>query len=79
VLGLTAVIGKNAPETDEDVAHSLMTLVGWAAALWRMVFVAALVLMLIIVIDVLVQRLLALRAVDFIQTEGRLGLLSRSF
>ena len=40
VLGLTAVIAKNAPKTDEDVAHSLMTLLGWAGALWRTVFVA---------------------------------------
>jgi glycosyltransferase 2 family protein len=56
VLGLTAVIAKNAPKTDEDVAHSLMTLFGWAGALWRTVFVATLVLTLIILIDVLVQR-----------------------
>ena len=56
MLGLTAVIAKNAPKTDEDVAHSLMTLFGWAGALWRTVFVATLVLTLVIVIDVLVQR-----------------------
>jgi uncharacterized membrane protein YbhN (UPF0104 family)/tRNA A-37 threonylcarbamoyl transferase component Bud32 len=54
--GLTAAIARSAPGTDVDVAQALTTVLGWAGALWRTVFVAVLVFALAIVIDVLLRR-----------------------
>jgi hypothetical protein len=55
VVGLSAVIVSSAPEQDQDVAHALMTILGWAGGLWRAAFVALLVLALLVVLDVLVR------------------------
>jgi uncharacterized membrane protein YbhN (UPF0104 family)/tRNA A-37 threonylcarbamoyl transferase component Bud32 len=55
-VGLSAVIASKAPGHDEDVAQALATVLGWAGALWRTVFVCLLALALVIVVDVLVRR-----------------------
>jgi uncharacterized membrane protein YbhN (UPF0104 family)/tRNA A-37 threonylcarbamoyl transferase component Bud32 len=56
LVGLSAVIASSAPEHDEDVAQALGTVLGWAGAVWRTIFVCLLVLALAIVVDVLVRR-----------------------
>jgi glycosyltransferase 2 family protein len=56
VIGLTAVVASEAPEVDADVAQALTTLFGWADAIWRVAFVALLVVALVVVVDVLVRR-----------------------
>jgi glycosyltransferase 2 family protein len=56
LAGLTAVVAKSAPEVDEEVAQALMTVFGWAPYFWRIVFVGALLLALVIVADVLLRR-----------------------
>jgi uncharacterized membrane protein YbhN (UPF0104 family)/tRNA A-37 threonylcarbamoyl transferase component Bud32 len=56
VVGLSAVIASSAPGHDEDVAHALTTVLGWAGGLWRTVFVCALGLALAIVVAVLLRR-----------------------
>jgi glycosyltransferase 2 family protein len=56
VAGLTAVVASSAPGTDANIAQALMTVLGWAGALWRTVFVGLLVLALIIVLDTVVRR-----------------------
>jgi uncharacterized membrane protein YbhN (UPF0104 family)/tRNA A-37 threonylcarbamoyl transferase component Bud32 len=55
-IGLTAVIAKSAPSTDEDVAHALATVLGWAGAFWWATFLAVLGLALVIVVAVFVRR-----------------------
>jgi glycosyltransferase 2 family protein len=55
VVGLSAVIASSASEQDQDVAHALMTILGWAGGLWRAAFVATLVLTLLVVVDVLLR------------------------
>ena len=54
-VGLSAVITSSAPGQDRDVAHALMTILGWAGGLWRTAFVALLVLGLAVVADVLLR------------------------
>jgi uncharacterized membrane protein YbhN (UPF0104 family)/tRNA A-37 threonylcarbamoyl transferase component Bud32 len=56
LLGLSAVIASSAPEHDEDVAQALVTVLGWAGAVWRTVFVCLLALALVIVVAVLLRR-----------------------
>ena len=56
VIGLSAVIASSAPEHDKEVAEALITVLGWAGALWRTAFVGLLALALIIVLDVLLRR-----------------------
>jgi glycosyltransferase 2 family protein len=56
VLGLSAVIASSAPADDEEVAQALATVLGWAGALWRTVFVCALGLALAVVLAVLLRR-----------------------
>jgi uncharacterized membrane protein YbhN (UPF0104 family)/tRNA A-37 threonylcarbamoyl transferase component Bud32 len=56
VLGLSAVIASSAPEQDEEVAQALSTVLGWAGALWRTVFVCGLALALAVVVEVLLRR-----------------------
>ncbi|MET0762560.1 MAG: lysylphosphatidylglycerol synthase transmembrane domain-containing protein [Thermoleophilaceae bacterium] len=56
LTGLAGVIAAQTPETDEDVAQALVTVLGWAGALWRAAFLAALLLALVIVLDVLLRR-----------------------
>jgi glycosyltransferase 2 family protein len=55
-VGLSAVIASSAPEQDERIAQALMTVLGWAGAAWRTVFVCVLGLALAIVADVLLRR-----------------------
>jgi uncharacterized membrane protein YbhN (UPF0104 family)/tRNA A-37 threonylcarbamoyl transferase component Bud32 len=54
--GLTAAIARSAGTQDQHVANALVTVLGWADAVWRTVFVAALVLALVVIVDVLVRR-----------------------
>jgi uncharacterized protein (TIRG00374 family) len=56
VIGLTAVIASSTPGVDRDVAEALLTLFGWADALWRAAFVALLFLALVIVAEALLDR-----------------------
>src|SRR4029450_3609652 len=56
VAGLTAVAAKSAPEIDNSVAEALDAILGWAPYLWRIVFVLALALALVVVIDVVARR-----------------------
>jgi uncharacterized protein (TIRG00374 family) len=49
------VIARPASSSDEDVAQSLATVLGWAGALWRTAFVGVLVVALVIVVDVVVR------------------------
>jgi hypothetical protein len=55
VVGLSAVIVSSAPRQDHEVAHALMTILGWAGGIWRAAFVALLMLALLVVADVLLQ------------------------
>jgi uncharacterized membrane protein YbhN (UPF0104 family)/tRNA A-37 threonylcarbamoyl transferase component Bud32 len=55
VAGLSAVIVSSAPKQDHDVAHALMTILGWAGGLWRTAFVALLLLALLVAVDVLLR------------------------
>jgi uncharacterized membrane protein YbhN (UPF0104 family)/tRNA A-37 threonylcarbamoyl transferase component Bud32 len=56
VTGLAAVIASSASAQDADVAQALVTVLGWAEVLWRFVFVSALALALVVVVDVLLRR-----------------------
>ena len=56
VIGLTAVVASSAPEDDRDVADALITVLGWAEALWRIAFLAVLALALVLVVDALLRR-----------------------
>jgi uncharacterized membrane protein YbhN (UPF0104 family)/tRNA A-37 threonylcarbamoyl transferase component Bud32 len=56
VLGLSAVIASQAPGHDEDVAQALATVLGWAGAVWRTVFVCLLALAAVVVVAVLLRR-----------------------
>jgi hypothetical protein len=56
VIGLSAVLASSAPQQDRDVEHALMTILGWAGALWRTAFVGVLGLAVVLVVDVLLRR-----------------------
>jgi len=56
VIGLSAEIASSAPGHDRDVAEALMTVFGWAGALWRVAFFGLLGLAAAIVLAVLVRR-----------------------
>jgi uncharacterized membrane protein YbhN (UPF0104 family)/tRNA A-37 threonylcarbamoyl transferase component Bud32 len=56
VIGLTAAIASSAPGQDRDVADGLMTLFGWARALWRTAFFGLFGLSAVILVDVLLRR-----------------------
>jgi uncharacterized membrane protein YbhN (UPF0104 family)/tRNA A-37 threonylcarbamoyl transferase component Bud32 len=56
LVGLTAVIAHAAPGQDEDVGQALVTVFGWAPAVWDVALVGAVALALAIVVDVLIQR-----------------------
>jgi glycosyltransferase 2 family protein len=58
--GLAGVVAASAPETDENVAQALTTVLGWAGALWRAAFLVALALALVIAVDVVLRRRWAL-------------------
>ena len=60
LTGLASVVAASAPETDEDVAQALTTVLGWAGALWRTAFLGALALALVIAVDILLRRRWAL-------------------
>ena len=60
LVGLGAVIAESASADDEDVGQALVTVLGWAPAVWRAALVGAIVLALAIVGDVLVRRRWAL-------------------
>ena len=56
VVGLGAVIAESASAEDEEVEQALVTVLGWAPALWRVVLLGALVLAWAIVADSLFRR-----------------------
>jgi glycosyltransferase 2 family protein len=56
VTGLAAVIASSAAGQDADVAEALTTVLGWAEAVWRVAFVSALALALVVVAGVLLRR-----------------------
>ncbi len=54
--GLAAAAGYAAPAQDKQAASSVTTVLGWAEALWRTAFVAALALAVLVVVAVVVRR-----------------------
>jgi uncharacterized membrane protein YbhN (UPF0104 family)/tRNA A-37 threonylcarbamoyl transferase component Bud32 len=56
VIGLSAAIAASAPEHDQEVAHALTTVLGWAGAAWRGAFFGVLGLAFVIVVDVFLRR-----------------------
>jgi uncharacterized membrane protein YbhN (UPF0104 family)/tRNA A-37 threonylcarbamoyl transferase component Bud32 len=56
LTSLAAVVAKSAPEIDREIAAALATLFGWAPHFWRIVFVGALALAVVIVGEVLLRR-----------------------
>ena len=56
VVGGAAAIASSAPDQDEAVGASLVTVFGWAVAVWRAAFLGALLLALTIVVVTVVQR-----------------------
>ena len=60
VVGLGAVIAESASAEDEDVEQALVTVLGWAPALWRVALLGALVLAWGIFADSLLSRRWAL-------------------
>jgi glycosyltransferase 2 family protein len=56
VAGLAGVVAKSAPEVDNTVGEALDAVLGWAPYFWRLVFVLALALALIVAVDVIVRR-----------------------
>src|SRR5262245_37491342 len=42
ITGLAAVIGSSAREQDEEVGRAIVTVLGWAEALWRVALIVAL-------------------------------------
>jgi glycosyltransferase 2 family protein len=60
LVGLAAVLAESAAAEDEEVGQALVTVLGWAPAVWRAALVGALVLALVIVGGVLLRRRWAL-------------------
>jgi hypothetical protein len=60
VVGLGAVIAETASTEDYDVAQALVTVLGWAPALWRTVLIGAFGLALTIAADAVLRRRWAL-------------------
>jgi uncharacterized membrane protein YbhN (UPF0104 family)/tRNA A-37 threonylcarbamoyl transferase component Bud32 len=60
VAGLAAAVARSAPVVDEDVGSALVTVLGWAPAVWRVAVVGALALSFVIVGDALLRRRLTL-------------------
>jgi uncharacterized membrane protein YbhN (UPF0104 family)/tRNA A-37 threonylcarbamoyl transferase component Bud32 len=60
VIGLGAVIAESASGEDADVESALVTVLGWAPAVWRTALVGALGLALTIIADSLLRRRWAL-------------------
>ena len=56
VAGLAAVVAKSAPEVDDSVGGALDAVMGWAPYFWRIVFVLAVALALVVAVDVVVRR-----------------------
>src|SRR5262245_36306651 len=69
VAGLAAVVAKSAPEVDNRVGRALDAVLGWAPYFWRLVFVLALALALVVAVDVIVRRRWVL-ARDLLLTVG---------
>jgi glycosyltransferase 2 family protein len=56
LTGAATVVASAAPDQDEDVAQALVTVLAWAEPLWRAVFVGALAVAVVIVVDVVLRR-----------------------
>ncbi len=56
VVGGAAAIALSAPDQDEAVGASLVTVFGWAVAVWRAAFLGAFLLALAIAVVTVVQR-----------------------
>jgi glycosyltransferase 2 family protein len=54
--GLAAVVARSAPEVDGDVGRAFDAVLGWAPYFWRLVYVLALALALVVVVDVVLRR-----------------------
>jgi uncharacterized membrane protein YbhN (UPF0104 family)/tRNA A-37 threonylcarbamoyl transferase component Bud32 len=55
VVGLGAVISESAPAQDKEVEQALVTVLGWAPAVWRAALLGAVVLALVIVAEALLR------------------------
>src|SRR4029077_16056171 len=56
MTALAAVVAKSAPEVDDDITRGLDAVLGWAPYFWRIAYVLALALVLVIVVDVVLRR-----------------------
>jgi len=77
ITALAAAVAAGAPVQDKRVARSLVDVLGWAQGLWRALFVAALVLAALVIVDAVVQlRLILIRDLAaVILLEAALGIL----
>jgi uncharacterized membrane protein YbhN (UPF0104 family)/tRNA A-37 threonylcarbamoyl transferase component Bud32 len=60
LAGLAATVTRAAPEVDEDVGRALVTVLGWAPAVWRVALIGALGLALVTLADLVARRRWAL-------------------
>jgi hypothetical protein len=56
LLALASELAASAPGTDRDLADGLTTVLGWANAVWRTVFLAVLLLAVAILPDIVRER-----------------------
>jgi uncharacterized protein (TIRG00374 family) len=56
VVVLQAAVATYAAASDADIASALVTLLGWAPAVWRVAFAGLLILAVIVIVDVLYRR-----------------------
>jgi glycosyltransferase 2 family protein len=56
LLALASELAASAPGTDRDLADGLTTVLGWANAVWRTVFLAVLLLAVAILVDIVRER-----------------------
>ncbi len=56
LLALASELAASAPGTDRDLADGLTTVLGWANAVWRTVFLAVLLLAVAILFDIVRER-----------------------
>ena len=56
LTGLAAVVARSAPDVDEEVGSAVVTVLGWAPAVWRIAVLGALGFATVVAVDVLVRR-----------------------
>ena len=56
LTGLAAVVARSAPDVDEEVGSAVVTVLGWAPAVWRIAVLGALGVAAVVAVDVVVRR-----------------------